>query len=165
MFCWSFWVDPGFREELSTISWELQVLGTCEKVSKKLFTSFKLLQFRGISWGCLLHLCLRVGEIDDTGCCVSVCQIPRSALVNLQLGHVETYSPWTLGKSGAFLGASPGSRASLFWYCRLGCGAGIPRDKGNNSTQVGVCYCRCLIGAAGLGLFFFFFQSFDSSKP
>lgn len=29
LFCWSFWVDPGFQEELSTILCELQVLGTC----------------------------------------------------------------------------------------------------------------------------------------
>ena len=95
MFCWSFWVDPGFREELSTISWELQVLGTCEKVSKKLFTSFKLLQFRGISWGCLLHLCLRVGEIDDTGCCVSV-SVRYQGLPWL-ISSWDTWKPTALG--------------------------------------------------------------------
>lgn len=49
------------------------------------------------------HACLPVGEIDDAGCCVPVCfsHMPRSALVNLQLGHMGADSPWSLGRKPA----------------------------------------------------------------
>lgn len=42
-------MDPGFQEELSTVLWELQVLGTCERISKKIIHKFETSPIQGVS--------------------------------------------------------------------------------------------------------------------